>query len=65
MKFNKKSNSIDIIFTGEFEGVVLETKVSLKLKKPVDSLSQDYKDKQQKLLEMFHTLNYAAEKENN
>ena len=65
MKFNKKSNSIDIIFTGEFDGGVLETKVSLKLKKPVDSLSQEYKDKQQKLLEMFHTLNYVAEKENN
>ena len=65
MKFNKKSNSIDIIFTGEFDGGVLETKVSLKLKKPVDSLSQEYIEKQRKLLNMFHTLNYATKKENN
>lgn len=63
MKFNQKSNSIDIVFTGEFEGEVLETKVSLKLEKPLSSLSKEYIEKQRKLLNMFHTLNYATKKE--
>ena len=64
MEFNKKENSIDIIFTGEFEGLQIETNVSLKLKKPLSSLSDEYREKQRKLLNMFHTLNYAT-KENN
>lgn len=64
MKFNQKSNSIDIIFTGEFEGEILETKVSLKLKEPISSFSQEYKDKQRKLLGMFHTISYATKERN-
>lgn len=57
------TKEIKIEFKGDFDGLELTTIATLKLEKPIDYFSKEFKEKSRKLRDLFYQINFKNEYE--